>query len=85
MELLISQRSQRAFSYLEFENERNWKETQMAKIDLERIGVYQKTALEVLQENNGQLASREVIRQVEKKLKLSDYERAQLEHSGYIR
>jgi restriction system protein len=57
----------------------------MAKIDRERIGTYLKTALEVLRENGGQLASREVMRQTEQRLDLSEYEKAQFEKTGYIR
>jgi len=57
----------------------------MAKIDKDRIGTYLKTALQVLQENGGQLPSREVIQQIEQRLDLSDYEKAQFEKTGYIR
>ncbi len=57
----------------------------MSKVDKERIAVYLKTALQVLQENGGQLASREVVREVEKRLNLSDYEKARFEKTGYIR
>lgn len=57
----------------------------MAKIDKERIGTYLKSALEVLKDNGGQLPSRDVIRNTEKRLELSEYEKAKLEKTGYIR
>jgi restriction system protein len=57
----------------------------MSKINKERISVYLKTALQVLQANSGQLPSREVMREVEKRLKLSEYELARHEKTGYVR
>ena len=57
----------------------------MAKIDRERIGTYLKTALQVVQENGGQMPSRDVLRQTEKRLDLSDYEKATYEKTGYVR
>ncbi len=57
----------------------------MAKIEKERSGVYLQTALQILNENGVQLPSREVIRQIEKRLDLSDYEMARFEKTGYVR
>jgi restriction system protein len=57
----------------------------MAKITKERIGSYLQTAFNVLQENGGQLPSRTVMRLVESKLQLTDYEKERLEKSGRIR
>lgn len=59
--------------------------TKMAKVDKDRIGLFLKTALQVLQENGGQLPSREVMRQSEAKLDLTEYEKSRFEKSGYIR
>lgn len=57
----------------------------MAKIEKERVGVYLQTALTVLQENGGQLASRDVMNETEKRLKFTDYEKERFEKTGYIR
>src|SRR3989338_5382479 len=57
----------------------------MSKINKERIAVYLKTALQVLQENSSQMASGDVMREVEKRLKLSEYELARYEKTGYVR
>lgn len=57
----------------------------MAKVEKERVGVFMKTALEVLRDKGGQLPSREVVREVEKRLTLTDHEKARYEKSGYIR
>jgi len=57
----------------------------MAKISKERIGEYLKTSLQVIQDNGGQLPSSEVLTEVEKRLKLNDYEKATFKKTGYIR
>jgi restriction system protein len=57
----------------------------MAKIDKERLGVYLKTAMQVLKDNGGQLPSRDVIRETERRLQLTEYEKAILEKTGYVR
>lgn len=57
----------------------------MAKVEKERIGLFLKTALEVLRDNGGQMHSREVTREVEKRLTLTEVEKARYEKSGYVR
>jgi restriction system protein len=57
----------------------------MPGINKERVGQIVKEALEVLAENEGHLPTRDVIQKTEKKLKLTEYERAVYEKSGYIR
>lgn len=50
-----------------------------------RIGEIMKAALQVLEENDGQLPSREVVARTGEKLDLTDEEKAPYEKSGYIR
>ncbi|MDG6999109.1 MAG: restriction endonuclease [Nitrososphaerota archaeon] len=57
----------------------------MAKIEKERIGLYLKTALQILEENAGQLASGEVTRETGRRIHPTDYENAILERTGYVR
>jgi restriction system protein len=57
----------------------------MAKIEKERLGTYLHTALQVLVDNGGQLASKDVFRQTELRLKLSEYEKERYEKTGYVR
>src|SRR5690242_17835651 len=57
----------------------------MRAISKERVGEIVKTALQVVADNSGQLATREVLAQTEKKLAFTDYEKAAYEKSGYIR
>lgn len=57
----------------------------MAKITKERIGTFLQTAFNVLQENGGQLPSQTVMRLVEPKLQLTDYEKERFEKSGHVR
>src|SRR5438552_17603880 len=47
----------------------------MPSITQERLGEFVKTAFQVLAENDGHLPRSEVIRQTEKRLQLTDYER----------
>lgn len=57
----------------------------MAKISNERIGEYLKAALQVLVDNGGQLPSREVTQELERRLDFDKYEAAILEKTGNIR
>ena len=57
----------------------------MTAIAYERIAEYQKTALQVLEDNGGSLRSRDVKAQVKEKLTLDEYELERYEKSGQIR
>ena len=57
----------------------------MAKIEKERIGQYLQTAFQIIQENGGQMASRDVIAQTGAKINLTDYEKERYKKTGYIR
>jgi len=57
----------------------------MAKISKERIGSILKVALQALSDNNGQLPSREVVQEVDKKIVFNEYESGTLEKTGNIR
>ena len=52
---------------------------------MERIGEILRTALIVLKENGGQLPSRSVPIEIEKKISFSEYEEALLEKTGNVR
>lgn len=57
----------------------------MAKISSERIGEILRTALIILKENGGQLPSRSVPPELEKRIDFTDYEKATLEKTGNVR
>lgn len=57
----------------------------MEKITNERIGEYMKQAMLVLRENDGEMAAAEVVREVERRLTLSAYEREALKKTGKVR
>jgi restriction system protein len=57
----------------------------LAKISKERIGQYLKTALQILEEHGDQLPSKEVLRQLESQLDLTEYEKDRYEKTGYVR
>lgn len=57
----------------------------MAKIEKERIGQYLQTALKILKDNGGQMASREVMEKTGDAIDLTPYEKQVFEKSGYIR
>lgn len=50
-----------------------------------RAGELLHAALTILQHNNGEMRGKQVLREIEKTVKLSDYERERHEKSGYIR
>lgn len=56
-----------------------------AKISKERIGEHLKAVMQTLADNGGQLPSREVMTEVEKRVNFNVYEKALLEKSGNIR
>ncbi len=57
----------------------------MAKIERERVAQYLQTALRVVYDNGGQLPSREVMSETEKKIELTAYEKDRYAKTGYIR
>jgi len=57
----------------------------MAKISRERTGELLKTALLILKDNGGQLPSRAVTQELDKRLAFSEYERGTLEKTGNVR
>ncbi|MBI4244647.1 MAG: restriction endonuclease [Planctomycetes bacterium] len=57
----------------------------MAKIEMVRIGEYLQTALKILKDNGGQMASRDVMDSTGQTLKLTEYEKESFEKTGYIR
>ncbi len=57
----------------------------MAKISRERIGELLHTALVILKENGGQLPSRAVATELERKLTFTEYEKGTLEKTGNVR
>lgn len=56
-----------------------------AKISKERIGEHLKAVLQTLADNGGQLPSREVMSEVEKRIDFNEYEKGLLKKSGNIR
>ena len=57
----------------------------MPTITADRKGEFVRTALQVLADNDGHLPAREVFKETEKRLKLTEYEKTPYEKSGYIR
>ena len=51
----------------------------------ERVGILLHSALSVLKDAGGEMRGRQVLREIEKRVKLTDYERERHEKSGYVR
>lgn len=56
-----------------------------AKFPKERIGLVLKTALQAVHDSGGQLRSSQVVEEVQRRIKFSDYELEKYEKSGYVR
>lgn len=57
----------------------------MKKISYQRIGEYLQTAFKIIIENGGSYPSRDIMSEMEKRLKLSEYEIERYQKTGYIR
>lgn len=57
----------------------------MSKISHKRRGEYLQTALKIVVEHDGSYPLKEILKEVEKRLGLDEYEKTTLEKSGYIR
>lgn len=57
----------------------------MAQITKERLGEWFKTAISIIDENGGQLSSKDLVDEMRRRLTFTDYENAILEKTGNIR